>query len=371
MSSTDGSPIRNSFFGYGDRAPYGVESLVGETAIELDGASLILPESVVEQDFTDDLSSINSSTCRQNARPVRGGASQDIEVGLRNNKRQGTTKTLQEQTCTLPSEIPPTRTGGLPLWITRAPLCAKVIALSSTAALVGSVVLVAVAVTFAYVSLEEQQSAVNNGASASEAYPQSHTFPPYASAPWTKTLFPTPTPVKLPSNGTENTTSPVLKSPSPVPMVAPVGTPPTTPTHAPSELKSVLDLTNIPSAYPSAEAVIPSVEPSHEASLEPTRVASSAPTSTPDESVITFYAVSGRFQGNSLEPAVQGLAHIPTDHDSAFLVQLGDWNDPFSGCSKEAFESVGKLYATSSIPVYFVTGRNEYTGKCERSLGVS
>jgi hypothetical protein len=46
-----------------------------------------------------------------------------------------------------------------------------------------------------------------------------------------------------------------------------------------------------------------------------------------------------------------------------FLVHLGDWNSPaYTNCGASAYTGIADMFSTSTIPVYFVPGDNEYNG---------
>lgn len=43
------------------------------------------------------------------------------------------------------------------------------------------------------------------------------------------------------------------------------------------------------------------------------------------------------------------------------MIHLGDWNSPFATqCSEQSYQDVDALFSTSSVPVYFIPGDNEY-----------
>jgi hypothetical protein len=46
-----------------------------------------------------------------------------------------------------------------------------------------------------------------------------------------------------------------------------------------------------------------------------------------------------------------------------FLLHLGDWNSPaYTNCGEAAYEGIAEMFSTSTVPVYFVPGDNEYNG---------
>jgi len=73
----------------------------------------------------------------------------------------------------------------------------------------------------------------------------------------------------------------------------------------------------------------------------------------------TFYLTAGRF---AVFPNFQQqIASLPTEDDSAFMVHLGDFNSPeLTSCNKQSYIDAYNLYSTSSVPVHFIVGDNEY-----------
>jgi len=89
-----------------------------------------------------------------------------------------------------------------------------------------------------------------------------------------------------------------------------------------------------------------------------------APTKALDPGVITFYATAGSYINSVLQQALVNLPKLPRHDGLSFLVQLGDWNTPYqTECAESEYKDVRELFAKSSIPVYFVVGDNESTGK--------
>jgi hypothetical protein len=294
---------------------YGLESLVGRSAamISLDGESLLLPDNVMgDDDFADEVSSMNSSVYRPNMRAVTAVPGKDDsdsggDKDSPSSKETKKTSAVSEQNSFESSRIP--------LWIRRSPLWLKVIFLTSVTLLIGAVVLIGVGLSLALSDDDEDTNLADANRIGENTYP-----PGLPSAPTPAPDVPTVSPV---STVIEGTASPVQ------PSISPTGAPVLSPTMRPS--------------------VNPSV--------------SSVPTEPIDEEVIQFYVMAGRMQGDVLELAPEGLAKLPKRQGLSFLVQLGDWNSPQTeGCTESAYEEVSNLYQQSAIPVYFVVGDNEYNG---------
>ncbi|GKY92388.1 hypothetical protein MPSEU_000209700 [Mayamaea pseudoterrestris] len=74
-----------------------------------------------------------------------------------------------------------------------------------------------------------------------------------------------------------------------------------------------------------------------------------------------FYATGGRYPDDLMASIPDLLSSLPTNSTPGFMAHLGDWNAPsVSGCVEQDYEEVGNLFESSSIPVYFVVGDNEY-----------
>lgn len=87
----------------------------------------------------------------------------------------------------------------------------------------------------------------------------------------------------------------------------------------------------------------------------------------------TIYLTAGPYSDTLRQDISQSLAVVTmSNNDSigetmasstslAFLVHLGDWNNPvLTQCDESSFQSVAQLFDTSTVPVYFVVGDNEY-----------
>jgi hypothetical protein len=93
---------------------------------------------------------------------------------------------------------------------------------------------------------------------------------------------------------------------------------------------------------------------------------SSAPIPSGNASnLITFYATGGRFPVSIL-PNVPSLLKTLPVAEGEFMVNLGDWNNPATGCPYQNYASESQLFKNSSMPVYFVVGDNEYNGKFDK-----
>ena len=79
--------------------------------------------------------------------------------------------------------------------------------------------------------------------------------------------------------------------------------------------------------------------------------------------MINFFVMGGRFDGDERDTLVTGLESLPKFDGNTILVHLGDWNSPYTTlCSEDSYTTNVESYQRSSVPVYFVTGDNEYNG---------
>jgi hypothetical protein len=288
-----------------DEDPDGVDTIVRNANIFLDGESVILPESTYGDDnFADDVSSINSSihpnrdvVTFENDLPthqlkIKGISPQTkdttpsfIEEKSRTSKDTRSVPTSQSQ----PAEV--ASASFVPLWVRQAPTWLKVVFLLSVLLLVGAMVLVVVGLVLAMSSNDEDTNALTGGGNG--------TFPPSTQT----TLAPAATP-------TIDETLP--------------------PTAPPSDFPS----TSMPSLM--------------------------------DADLLTIYVTMGEI-GDEFEQ----LSSIPTASGNSFMVHVGNWNTDIieDGCEDMDYDEVKGIYSSSSVPVYFVVGDNEYGGKSKFALG--
>lgn len=301
--------------GYPDDEPsiQGVGSLLGaDVASLLDGESVILPSD-------DDASSINTnfnySTAGNDNDPEQLRASshdQDDDSttngpwmmgGVNQPNWNADSKAANDANLndnTNGTNNDSQRRSCLPPWLANSPKWLKTAIVIATALLVGAIVLVTVAAVL---------NNGNNGASSRSAVePSTPSAAPTSLKP--SSPRPTPEPSKAPKGSTEQ------------PSVAPV-------TGAP--------VTGAP-----VDVTLPSSPPSL-----------ASPTKT------VFYVTGGRPQGTDLADFEANLGRLPVD--ASFMVNVGDWNSPFAtSCDEASFQDVDALFETSTVPVYFVPGDNEY-----------
>jgi hypothetical protein len=74
--------------------------------------------------------------------------------------------------------------------------------------------------------------------------------------------------------------------------------------------------------------------------------------------------MAGRYIDNALAELPDQLRALPALDGNTVIFHLGDWNSPFAtGCIESSYQLNQDLYSSSSVPVYFVPGDNEYNGK--------
>lgn len=76
----------------------------------------------------------------------------------------------------------------------------------------------------------------------------------------------------------------------------------------------------------------------------------------------TVYITSGFLPDDLKLQAETLLPKLPGEVDDTFLVHLGDWNDIASvqNCNATIFQNTAEFFATSSVPVYWTVGDNEF-----------
>ena len=311
----------------------------------------------------------------------------------------------------------------VPQWIVEAPLWLKLVIIASIALLVGALVLIVVGALLSreniVTSSTQDNSPIGNPGSQEDSAPESSlpqseplsdtlspdkpavmatstpsSSPPFtsnASAPTTDETLPPKeeisnlangVPTNAPSSklnvaGTLNpkditstasptesdttdypTLSPTTKAPTSSPTNSPTTADPTNaPTSAPTTAEPTLSPTKNPTRSPTLS---PTKNPTSSPTLPPTK----APTQSPTISMINFFVMGGRFDGDDRNTLASGLLSLPSFDENTILVHLGDWNSPYTtSCVESSFLDNVDIYQKSSVPVYFVPGDNEYNGK--------
>ena len=280
----------------GDDDNDGVDTIVRNANIFLDGESVVLPDTTyVDDDYPDEISSINSSIHPNSDLAAMDPPASARHVTIKGNSPQTkstTTPSLVEEksrtskdTRSVPTSNNQTAeaasTSFVPLWIRQAPGWLKMVFVLSVLLLLGAMILVIVGVFLALKDDDTTDSALAEG---------NRTFPP-----------------------NDQTT--------PAPVLAP---------------------TSAPSAPP--------------ASQMPSQV---------NPNLLTFYVTMGEFDGE-----LDDLSGISSGIGNTFMVHLGDWNTNVTenGCEDMDFDGIESLYSNSSVPVYFVVGSKEYSGKSTYEL---
>ena len=246
-----------------------------------------------------------------------------------------------------------------PLWIVEAPLWLKLVIISSTALLVGAVVLIVVG---AKLSAENQFSP-----SLQDQNPASTLNP----TPTIDVTLPTDVPLdsEAESMKVNTTISPeqpddaAISSPTEIP---PKATKPTdispveiAPTPTNSSSNSIVTTSTL---APVVVTEVPTYVPSNATTI--TAIPTVVPTVSPTLSTVNFFVMGGRFDGEEdVSALTDGLQSLPVMDDNTVLFHLGDWNSPYAtSCEEDSFITNVGIYNQSSVPVYFVPGDNEYNG---------
>jgi hypothetical protein len=170
------------------------------------------------------------------------------------------------------------------------------------------------------------------------------------------TTKPTTSPVTNEPTEASTTLAPVTNEPTTEPTASPVTN---EPTEAPTTLAPVTnEPTVLASSYPTS-TVVPtstaSLSPSIAASFLPSSSPSVAPSATANKA--SFYAISDNSHNPDL---LSELGELPEEHGE-WLIHLGNWGrHNYTMCSEDDYEKVAKLYVSSSVPVFFVPGMNEW-----------
>ena len=206
----------------------------------------------------------------------------------------------------------------LPLWLTNSPTWLKTAIAIATALLIGAIVLVAVA---AILNNNDNAGATSRSAvSPTMPSPEPTLKPVMASSPAPSSAYPSSAPTKG-----STSKKPTIAEDSEAPVASP--------------------------ASPVADT-LKSSPPPLAATLE------SSPPSLGSSTKTVFYVTGGRAQGADLTDFETNLGKLPLD--ASFMVNLGDWNSPSATqCDEASFQTVDALFASSTVPVYFIPGDNE------------
>ncbi|KAG7356989.1 hypothetical protein IV203_001677 [Nitzschia inconspicua] len=202
------------------------------------------------------------------------------------------------------------KSGCLPTWVVGAPFWLKLIIISSTALLIGAVVLIGVGATLAKDSIRS---------SAGNEEPNQ----PVASSD-----VPVPPPVATQNPTTAPTSEEMEDNPTNTAVIAPTTSP--------------LNMTPERPFVPTFN----SSDPSSQANLS---------------STVNFFAIGGRFDDGVLSTVVDNLQTLPSIDGTTFMIHLGDWNSPYAtSCAESSYTRNVEVFQQSAIPVYFVLGDNEF-----------
>jgi hypothetical protein len=246
--------------------------------------------------------------------------------------------------------------GCCPAWLVTAPFWLKIVIVSSTALLIGAVVLIGIGASFAI---------DNNGKSSSSS----------ASPGGGDNDSPNMVPTVAPMDDIFNNYNPSNDGQQQQPIQEVTTSPTATTTTTPG----LVDATILPTAAPVPQPSNPPMDSGVEAPVPTTGGNSSIinnstnTTTTPNtsSSTVSFYVIGGRFDGEGLDQLTSDLALLPTTTttstytDSSFPVMfhLGDWNSPFAtSCDEASYLENVDTYTQSTVPVYFVPGDNEFNG---------
>jgi hypothetical protein len=152
----------------------------------------------------------------------------------------------------------------------------------------------------------------------------------------------------------------------------------------PTEPPVLVMVSDAPNPNPTSSPGFPSPQfpdkatPSPTVGVTPGTSQESTPASTPvsstnnlpngtgpsGSSVINFFAMGGRFDGDALFALTDELKSLPNIDGNTVLFHLGDWNSPYAtSCDESSYTQNVEVYQQSSIPVYFVPGDNEFNGR--------
>ena len=244
-----------------------------------------------------------------------------------------------------------------PLWIVEAPLWLKLVIISSTALLVGAVVLIVVGAKLSAgnqfsPSLQDENPAGTLNPTIDVTLPTDVPLDSEAeSMKVNTTISPEQPDDAATSNPAEN--PPKVTKPT---DVSPVEIAPT-PTNSSSN--SIVTTSTL---APVVVTEVPTYVPSNATAI--TAIPTVVPTVSPTLSTVNFFVMGGRFDGEEdVSALTDGLQSLPVMDDNTVLFHLGDWNSPYAtSCVEDSFITNVGIYNQSSVPVYFVPGDNEYNG---------
>ena len=235
---------------------------------------------------------------------------------------------------------PPCASCCCPLWILDAPLFLRIYILGALVLFLGAMSLtIYTSYELGHISSSSSSSTIDNGVATGSTTGTTDSIP-YAPPPSSSrndppNVVPTVPPTKVSSSTQADAASMITSVPTPSSTTVPSTRP-----------------TSLPTAVPS---ITPTVRPT------PSPVVF-------DTVSVSFYVMAGHFpesQSSQLGqlPAVEApQADGPTLVYQAlpFLVHLGSWNSNPAQCPQTLYQSIAKQYQTSSVPVFFVLGDQEF-----------
>ncbi len=276
--------------------------------------------------------------------------------------------------------------GCVPIWLINSTPMIKFIIVISSALLIGSLALIGIAL-----AVSINSDADNFGSSQQTNFQNTK-----APSPTTFGLFPSitaspptvsPNANKLSSPSDGSTTTETSGSLSIPPTVSPF------PSSSPSKDGTIKSKSKDPSSKRKAPSSAPSSMPQRQSpfpstylSSPPTKLPSSLPTFTPStaptpspskihspspsiasqaESRTKQEPTTGEFyvfSRNSEGLTETSIAKLPRENNE-WLIQLGNWNphnDNTVHCGKQKYENIANIYSSSSVPVLWLPGDNEW-----------
>ena len=255
----------------------------------------------------------------------------------------------------------------IPAWVSNASSSLKFVIVVATALLMASLALVSISASVS--SNDGSGNADNNGSLANleitNAPTPSLNFITFTASPAAASVTsgpiastvisePTASPINVASvNPTASVSSEpsVTESTSPTsvassgPTVSSSSSPSSTPSSSPTVTHSFA-----PSQYPTAP-------PSPHPSATPTQTLSSPPTVSANEAA--FFAVA---KNRQIENIATKLGDLPSEQGE-WLIHLGNWNNQNpEKCNEYAYNKTATEYSHSSVPVFFMPGKNEWNG---------
>jgi hypothetical protein len=231
-----------------------------------------------------------------------------------------------------------------PAWMQRAPRWIKLSLIASLCVIIFAIVL-AISVT--------RNSGGESKAESSQKEEPAHKVPDVFSL-YTRAPTHAPTERVPTASPTAGKTVPPTKIPTIAPTPPPVNSPTQGPTNPATLAPVVITLTPTTSAPTRAPTLAHTQAP-----VMPT-YAPTMSSAVDTQNIIQFYLTAGHYDDDMMNYVDQYFPHFPTRQGYAFMVHMGDWNDPSStSCSEASFVSVSQLFQKSSIPVYFVMGDDD------------